>query len=70
MLDINQINKEYNEAKKKLFDRVYECLKELDEITTEYAKWDEWDKSKAIDNAKNAIIDGFEKEIMDKEENK
>lgn len=65
-IDIEKNIKEYKEAQQQLFERVYKCLEELDNINHEYASWDEWDKTKIIDKARNAIAEGFEKEIMEK----
>ena len=50
----------------KIFDKVDKALDLLIEINQEYCSWDEWEKSKILDNAIGVLQSGFKKELEER----
>lgn len=50
---------------KELDEQIIKAIEMLRDINQGYANWDEWDKTKVIDSALNALKEGFKTEIWD-----
>jgi predicted AlkP superfamily phosphohydrolase/phosphomutase len=66
MFDREELNRNYEMALKEIFEKVDKVIGELEDINTEYASWDAWDKTKIIDSALGALQKGFMKELEEK----
>lgn len=62
----NHIEEAWRKAEKEIFDKVYNVIGELKDIETEYGRWDEWNKCNILFDARNTLLNGFEKEIDEK----
>lgn len=57
---------EYEEAMQELTDRVIKVIEELSDINDIYASWDQWGKTKVIDNALNVLKEEYIKDLEKK----
>jgi hypothetical protein len=70
-IDPNTMEISKEKANEEIINKIYDVLGEFDKINKQLASWDEWEKTKIIEKAKNILIDGFEDELIKREyENK
>lgn len=62
----NHIEEAWRKAEKEIFEKVFKIIGELNSIEKEYCKCDRWDKSNIVFDARNILLNGFEKEIDEK----
>jgi hypothetical protein len=62
----NHTEEAWRKAEKEIFEKVFKIIGELSDIENEYCKWDIWNKSNILFDAKNILLNGFEKEMDEK----